>query len=219
MDPDRIDRLFDKFVQADASTTRRFGGTGLGLSICRELCVAMGGEIRAESAVGLGSCFTVDLPLPQAAQAVPAATRDMGTESGFDDRPLRILAAEDNPVNQLVLKTLLGQAGLNPVCVGDGAEALTAWAQCDWDVILMDVQMPVMDGVAATREIRRREAETGRRATPIIALTANAMTHQVENYIAAGMNGFVAKPIEVGQLFAAISAAVDERPDDVAIAI
>ena len=219
MDPDRIDRLFDKFVQADASTTRRFGGTGLGLSICRELCLAMGGEIRAESAVGLGSCFTVDLPLPQAAQAVPAATRDMGTESGFDDRPLRILAAEDNPVNQLVLKTLLGQAGLNPVCVGDGAEALTAWAQCDWDVILMDVQMPVMDGVAATREIRRREAESGRRATPIIALTANAMTHQVENYIAAGMNGFVAKPIQVGQLFAAISAAVDERPDDVAIAI
>ena len=130
----------------------------------------------------------------------------------FDERPLRILAAEDNAVNQLVLRTLLGQAGLAPVTVANGREAVEAWEGGEWDLILMDVQMPVMDGVAATREIRDREARSGRTPTPILALTANAMTHQVETYRAAGMNGFVSKPIELRQLFAAIAAAV--QPQD-----
>jgi signal transduction histidine kinase/CheY-like chemotaxis protein len=218
MEPDQIERLFDKFVQADTSTTRRFGGTGLGLSICRELCRAMGGDITAESEIGRGSCFIVVLPLIKVADATLAMTEDTAPEPTFDDRPLRILAAEDNPVNQIVLKTLLAQAGLDSLSVGNGEEALAAWSQGDWDVILMDVQMPVMDGVAATREIRRLEAETGRPVTPIIALTANAMNHQVEGYAAAGMNGFVAKPIEVGKLFAAISAAVNGEPESTSVA-
>jgi signal transduction histidine kinase/ActR/RegA family two-component response regulator len=209
MAPDQIEPLFDKFAQADSSMTRRFGGTGLGLAICRELCRAMGGEIAAESEIGRGSCFTVRLPLARVAAggAAPA----VGPAAGplFESRPPRVLAAEDNAVNQMVLRTLLTQAGLEPVIVGDGAEAVAAWEQDDWDVILMDAQMPVMDGLAAAREIRRREAETGRAATPIIALTANAMPHQVETYRAAGMSGFVAKPIQLPELFAAIAAAVE----------
>jgi signal transduction histidine kinase/ActR/RegA family two-component response regulator len=215
---DQIDRLFDKFVQADASTTRKFGGTGLGLAICRELSRAMGGEIAATSEIGRGSCFTVTLPLARIAEPGPGAARQEPAARELDDRPLRILAAEDNPVNQIVLKTLLLQAGLDPVIVDDGEAAVAAWEQGDWDLILMDVQMPVMDGIAATARIRRREAETGRPMTPIIALTANAMTHQAESYAAAGMNGFVAKPIEVASLFAAIAAAVDDQPDGAAAA-
>ena len=207
MSPDQIERLFDKFVQGDSSTTRRFGGTGLGLAICRELCRAMGGEISAQSELGRGSRFTVELPLlrtgARGALVAAPAPQPVDNEAG-----LRILAAEDNSVNQLVLRTLLGQAGLDPVVVGNGEEAVAAWEREAWDVILMDVQMPVMDGPTATRRIRRREAETGRAPTPIIALTANAMTHQAESYRAAGMDGFVAKPIEVARLFAAIAAAV-----------
>ena len=208
--PDQIERLFDKFVQADSSTTRRFGGTGLGLSICRELCSGMGGEIRAESEVGRGSRFIVDLPLARvgAGEAAPPVEAAADAEPSSDEAPLRILAAEDNEVNQLVLKTLLGQVGLEPVMVANGEEAVAAWEAGNWDVILMDAQMPVMDGLTATRQIREREAATGRPATPIIALTANAMDHQVAGYLAAGMNGFVAKPIQVEQLFEAIAVAV-----------
>jgi CheY-like chemotaxis protein len=126
---------------------------------------------------------------------------------------VRILAAEDNEVNQLVLKTLLAQAGIEPTIVENGEEAVAAWEREDWDIILMDIQMPVMDGPTATRLIRRREAETGRGPVPIIALTANAMTHQSESYRAAGMNGLVAKPIKVSELFAAILAASGGAPD------
>jgi CheY-like chemotaxis protein len=127
----------------------------------------------------------------------------MGTESGFDDRPLRILAAEDNPVNQLVLKTLLGQAGLNPVCVGDGAEALTAWAQCDWDVILMDVQMPELDGLDASRRICERWPAGVR--PRIIAMTANAMQGDRERCIEAGMDDYLAKPVDPTRLAAILN--------------
>ena len=216
LSPDHIDRLFDKFVQADSSTTRRFGGTGLGLSICRELCRAMGGEIAAQSEAGSGSCFTVDLPLARVEGGCVAPLPDETPMSMLEGKPVRILAAEDNEVNQLVLKTVLRQVDLDPVIVGNGAEAVAAWEQGDWDVILMDVQMPVMDGVAATRHIRRREAETGRQPTPIIAITANAMAHQEESYLAAGMDGFVAKPIEITHLFAAISAAMQCDVDNAA---
>jgi CheY-like chemotaxis protein len=121
---------------------------------------------------------------------------------------LRLLAAEDNPVNQLVLRTLLSQIGVQAVMVGDGVDAVAAWESGDWDVILMDVQMPRMDGPTAVRFIRERELVQGRRRTPIVALTANAMTHQVDEYLAAGMDGFVAKPIEVERLFAALEAAL-----------
>jgi len=210
--PAQIERLFEKFVQADSSTTRRFGGTGLGLAICQELCRAMGGEISVESEVGVGSRFVADLPLARVAPAGPVPATAATPQAAIAERPLRVLAAEDNAMNQVVLQTLLAQAGLDPVIVGNGEEAVAAWEEGDWDIILMDVQMPVMDGVMASRQIRRREAQTGRPATPIIALTANAMRHQTDGYVAAGMNGVVAKPIVVGQLFETMAAAMEGQP-------
>jgi PAS domain S-box-containing protein len=208
-------RLFEKFEQADASTTRRFGGSGLGLAICRQLAELMGGRIRARSVIGEGSTFVVSLPLVWLGQATAAAPTDAAAEPAATASDIRILAAEDNEINRLVLKTLLGQFGLDPVIVVDGEAALEAWEREAWDVILMDVQMPRMDGPTATRAIRRREAELGRARTPIVALTANAMAHQVEEYRAAGMDGFVAKPIEVGDLLAALQSAIDAPAPDV----
>lgn len=210
--PEHIDQLFDSFFQADASSTRRYAGAGLGLTICQELVSLMGGRIAVTSALGEGSTFTVTLPLERLADVKPRAavvtTPEPVAAAGTSDE-IRVLAAEDNEVNQLVLKTLLSQAGVIPTMVADGAQAVEAWERETWDIILMDIQMPQMDGVQATREIRRREAETGRARTPILAVTANAMVHQVAAYEAAGMDGVVPKPIEISRLFAAMEAALD----------
>jgi PAS domain S-box-containing protein len=214
MSPTQQAALFQKFAQADASTTRRFGGTGLGLAICRELAELMGGRIEVRSAEGRGSTFVATLPLPRRERtshiaAVPAVAADDGPVPA-GHAGIRLLAAEDNPVNQLVLKTLLAQIGVDVVVVGDGVDAVAAWEAGDWDVILMDVQMPRMDGPTAVRFIRERELAQGRRRTPIVALTANAMTHQVNEYLAAGMDDFVPKPIEVRRLVAALDAALSD---------
>ncbi|WP_296596277.1 ATP-binding protein [Phenylobacterium sp.] len=212
--------LFRKFAQADASTTRKFGGTGLGLAICRELAEAMGGSVSATSAPGMGSTFTAVLPLKRVAASAPkqkASRKARAKAKPADTRPVRVLAAEDNAMNQLVLKTLLGQIGIDPVMVADGREALEAWEREPWDVILMDVQMPVMDGPTATALIRTRERSEGRARTPIVALTANAMSHQIAEYLQSGMDAFVAKPIEAARLYEALQAAVDgEAPGDAA---
>ena len=203
MSPGQLSRLFQKFEQADASTTRRYGGTGLGLAICRELCTLMGGTIGAVSREGEGSTFIARLPIPAAAAGVVSTPVESDLLRGGLP-PLRVLAAEDNLINQLVLQTLLHQAGIEPVMVADGAQALEAWRTGQWDVILMDVQMPVMDGPTATRTIREEEARLGRARTPIVALTANAMAHQVAEYYGAGMDDFVPKPLEAALLFAAL---------------
>ncbi len=216
--PENVDSVFDRFVQADTSTTRRFGGTGLGLSICRELCTLMGGVISVSSVVGEGSTFTALLPLahvgPEAVDAGESAITESVPVERLGDL-IRILAAEDNATNQLVLRTLLGQAGLEAAFVDNGRKAVDAWEDGDWDLILMDVQMPEMDGGAATEIIRAREGETGRRRTPIIALTANALTHQVEEYFARGFDGHIAKPIVVEALFTALEAALANVERDV----
>jgi signal transduction histidine kinase/ActR/RegA family two-component response regulator len=205
---DRVEGLFEKFVQGDASATRRHGGVGLGLTICRSLAEMMGGRIEVSSVEGKGSIFTVRLPLERATEPVPILAA-MAPAPVADAAPIRILAAEDNHVNQLVLRTLLSQAGLEPTLVENGAEAIEAWKTGAWDVILMDIQMPVMDGVTATREIRTFEASGDRRRTPIIAVTANAMSHQVADYEAAGMDMVVPKPLDAAKLFEAIERALE----------
>ncbi|MDO9247776.1 MAG: response regulator, partial [Phenylobacterium sp.] len=209
---DRLGALFQKFVQEDASTTRRFGGSGLGLAICRELATLMGGEIEATSVLGQGSVFTVRLPLTRIGDADGHAVRDDAFEAPplRDGSALRILAAEDNPMNQLVLRTLLAQVGVEVTCVDNGELAVAAAATGDWDAILMDVQMPVMDGPTATRLIREWERNENHRRTPIIALTANAMAHHAAEYTAAGMDVLVPKPLELERLLIAIQTVLDE---------
>ncbi|MDO9431701.1 MAG: ATP-binding protein, partial [Phenylobacterium sp.] len=204
---DRLGSLFQKFVQEDASTTRRYGGSGLGLAICRELATLMGGDVDVVSSVGEGSTFTVRLPLSRV-KGAPAMVPPLELIAPSGD--LRILAAEDNPMNQLVLKTLLAQLGVEVRCVNDGQAACRAAAEQEWDVILMDVQMPVMDGPTATRWIREREKAEGLRRTPIIALTANAMAHHAAEYVTAGMDLLVPKPLELERLIGAIQTLVCE---------
>jgi signal transduction histidine kinase/AmiR/NasT family two-component response regulator len=213
--PENLSRLFDKFDQLDSSTTRRFGGTGLGLAICRELAQLMDGRMSVESELGLGSRFELRIPLQRLGdESIPAPAPPAQEEAASID--LRVLAAEDNAVNQLVLKTLLHQLGVDPHVVEDGKAALEAWEAQAWDLILMDIQMPVMDGLTASAKIRQREAETGRARTPIIALTANAMSHQIKQYQAVGMDGHVAKPIEIAALYQALTAASSAGPEAVA---
>jgi PAS domain S-box-containing protein len=212
MSVDQQQRLFQAFEQAETSTSRRYGGTGLGLAICRDLCELMHGRIRVRSRPGAGASFTVSLPLAKLQPSAETSAEPAVDDAEVMERPLRVLAAEDNNVNQLVLKTLLNQVGIEPVMVGDGRAVIEAWAREPWDLILMDVQMPLMDGPAATAEIRARERIEGRARTPILALTANALDDQVADYLAAGMDGFVAKPIAASRLFAALQAAL-VRPD------
>jgi signal transduction histidine kinase/ActR/RegA family two-component response regulator len=203
--PENIPGLFEKFVQADSSTTRRFGGTGLGLAISRELVERMGGTLRMDSVPGQGSTFTFHLPFPRA-----EAVKPVEVQAGEDDiRALRILAAEDNATNQLILRALLEPTGVDLHTVANGREAVDAFHAARFDLILMDVQMPVMNGVEAARAIRERESEHRLTPTPILALSANVMSHQVEEYALAGMDGVVAKPVDVGKLIEAITAAMD----------
>ncbi|WP_369062195.1 ATP-binding protein [Caulobacter sp. 73W] len=209
---DQLGALFDRFVQADASTTRRHGGTGLGLSIVRELCRLMGGDVQVESQLGQGATFTVSLPLKAyIAPLVQSSSED--SRDAVHAGGLKVLVAEDNPTNQLVIKTLLSQLGASVTVVADGASAVAAWRRESWDLIFMDIQMPIMDGVAAAREIRAQEGSSGRR-TPILAVTANALRHQVEQYEAAGMDGIVAKPLQVAQLVDAMEAVLAHQDQD-----
>jgi signal transduction histidine kinase/ActR/RegA family two-component response regulator len=204
-----LPRLFEKFTQADTSTTRRFGGTGLGLTICRHISELMGGTIDASSEVGRGTTFVVRLPIEHLGASTDAAESGMEDEA-VDLGALRVLAAEDNETNQLVLKTILHSLGVVPVVVADGRQAVEAVATADFDLVLMDIQMPVLDGVEATREIRAREGPNARR-TRIVALSANAMRHQVSGYLAAGMDGHLAKPISIERLHAELVDALHAR--------
>ena len=210
---DRLDRVFDPFVQADASVNRHYGGTGLGLGISRDLAKLMGGSIRVESELGKGSTFTAFLQIPRlrdATETLRVINDDEPVASQEIVQSLRVLAAEDNLVNQLVLRTLMEQFGITLTVVDNGKLAVEAWERQTWDIILMDMQMPVMGGVEASRFIREQERATGRTKTPIIAVTANAMTHHMSEYESAGINGIVSKPIKADTLANVLIKVLDE---------
>ena len=206
-----LPRLFTRFSQADSSTARRYGGTGLGLAITREIVELMGGQISVHSEPGVGSCFTVDLPL--ALGELPARNGAAGDPapqaSPADARPLRILAAEDNAVNQLLIKALLDHLGHYCDVVGNGLEALHQVQANHYDLLLMDIQMPEMDGVAATLAIRALAGPVAQ--IPILAMTANVMSEQIRHYRSAGMDGVIAKPIQPAELSAAIRQALHRQ--------
>ncbi|GAA0868368.1 hypothetical protein GCM10009116_04850 [Brevundimonas basaltis] len=196
-DAEHKERLFHRFEQADGSVTRRFGGSGLGLAICRQLTELMGGDLDCDSTPGQGSVFHFSLTLPDAA-AVPAMPPRV--EESVIDRPLRILAADDHPTNRKVIELVLGPMNVDLALVEDGAAAVEAFGTGDFDAVLMDMQMPVMDGLAATRAIRAFESETGRARTGIIMLTANALPEHVEAALAAGADRHLSKPIDARRL-------------------
>jgi CheY-like chemotaxis protein len=203
---EKMPLLFEKFTQADSSTTRRYGGTGLGLAICRELAHLMHGSISVISEEGKGSTFFAELPFQRSQSA--AETPEPVVASEMEQRSVRLLAAEDNPVNQKVLQAIVEPMDVELSIVGDGRAAVEAWRGGDYDLILMDIQMPIMDGIAAAKAIRAVEQDEQRVRTPILALTANAMVHQIEEYMAAGMDGHVAKPIEISKLYDALNRAL-----------
>jgi PAS domain S-box-containing protein len=195
----QIDSVFERFAQADAAVSRRFGGAGLGLAICKHLVEKMEGRIGADSQVGQGSTFWFEVPLPFAQTLAPSPV-STPPRAEFET-PLRLLLVEDNAVNRELVCALLAPFDVVIDTANDGVEGVEAAHRRTYDLILMDVQMPVMDGLTATRRIRA--AETGRRA-PIIAMTANVLPEQVAKCLAAGMDDHVGKPIDAHRLLQAV---------------
>ncbi len=192
-------RIFDRFAQADDSITRRYGGSGLGLSICVDLVRAMGGDLTASSTPGQGSTFGFQLSF---AAAYPAA--ETPEPPARHDRALRVLLAEDHPVNRKVIELILGEVGAEVVSVCDGRQAVDAFAAGPFDLVLMDMQMPVMDGLSATREIRARQGRLAQRPCPIIMLTANVLPEHLRASFEAGADRHLGKPIEADRLLMAV---------------
>ncbi len=196
--------LFARFRQADRSTAKQFGGTGLGLNITRSIAELMGGEVGFTSREGAGSTFWIDVPVPQAGEPEPEAAP---TDAGAPFGGLEILVADDHPTNRLVASMLLERLGARTVAVADGLAALEAMGRKAFDAVLMDIEMPGMGGLEATRRIRALPGPIGR--VPIVGLTGNVHHAQWAQYRAAGMSEVVAKPISVGALLTAMARALD----------
>ena len=206
-DAAKAEMIFQRFSQADSTITRRFGGSGLGLSISKTLVEMMGGEITARSKPGVGSLFRVVLPLNR---AEVVGGEDDPTEPGVQAEGLRVLLAEDHPINQRVVQLMLEPYGAAVTVVENGAQAVEAVSARRYDVVLMDMQMPVMDGLAATRAIRAQEA--GGRRTPIIMLSANAMAGHRQDALTAGADLHVAKPVTMAALLEGIGQVIAADP-------
>ena len=200
-------RIFDRFQQADGTITRRFGGSGLGLSISRHLVEMMGGILDCDSTPGEGSVFWFELDLPEDEATVSA--NEPARAGPIMAR--RLLVVDDHPTNLTVVQIILDGAGVLVTTATDGRAALSAWEDSEFDLVLMDMQMPVMDGLTAVRQIRALEGRTGRRRTPIIMLTANASPDHIRASSEAGADGHLTKPISPSSLFASIEAALASR--------
>jgi CheY-like chemotaxis protein len=207
--PEQMGRLFNAFVQADSGTAKRFGGTGLGLAISKSLAELMGGGITVESAPGEGSRFTVRVLLDTGSRNMLEASKAAKKPAEFHFQGRTLLLTEDVPINREIVIALLDDTGVKVDCAENGQAAVEMFraAPDRYDLVFMDIQMPVMDGYEATRQIRAIEAELGKksgpsfsRKVPIIAMTANAFAEDVENCKKAGMDAHIAKPIEVEDL-------------------
>ena len=193
--------VFDSFVQVDGSAPRRYEGTGLGLAICRKLAELMGGRIWLESVPGKGSTFSFTVLVRECVSLAPEAEREEGKD--FLLPPLRVLLAENNEINQEIALEILGSMGLEVTLACNGREALSLWEEGSFDIVLMDIQMPVMSGLEAARKIRE-SGRPGAATVPILAMTANAMSGDREKSLEAGMNDHITKPLDVALLRAAL---------------
>ena len=208
-DAEQKARIFARFQQADGSITRRFGGTGLGLAISRDLATLMGGIFDCDSTPGTGSTFWFELVLPASGEPEPENAFAPIEAEAVQGRPMRILLADDHPANRKVIEIMLAGVEAELTSVENGQLALDAFQASPFDLVLMDMQMPVMDGLAAVRAIRTHETGAGLARTPILMLTANALAEHVSAGRVAGADGHLAKPITLGTLLAAVSSVME----------
>jgi len=211
-DAETQQRLFSRFEQADGSITRKFGGSGLGLSISRSLAEAMGGRLEAQAEPGRGATFTLIAELPRCEDALAPRDENAWPEPASDPLVgMRVLLAEDHPTNRRVVELILEAAGIELTCVENGLQAIEAFRAGAFELVLMDMQMPVMDGLTAIAEIRKLEAAGALTPTPIHVLTANAMPEHISASLAAGADGHLSKPILAQALLERVATAADCR--------
>ncbi|WP_169727862.1 ATP-binding protein [Desulfovibrio inopinatus] len=211
---EKIDTIFDSFTQANTMTNRRYGGTGLGLAITRRLVEMMGGRLWVTSTVGKGSSFSLTLPFGISRDTSLELPNDTLETQSPTKAGLRILLAEDNEINQRFTSVFLRSRGHSVHIVSNGQEAIDAAVDQDWDIILMDISMPVVDGIEATKVIRETAPKNGEPPVPIIALTAHAFPSDKEKFLAAGMNGYVAKPFNLSEFEGVLLRLAEKRSGD-----